>query len=380
LKKKLLYAVAIIVIGIMVYLALPANTYLRRALTYRKVSLDDFKIFANRNVKTGKYQAWKTSKECNKKSISAKYKPDFKNLETVAYLVLKDSAVVHEEYWDGYNADSYSNSFSVAKSIVSLLVGCAIDDGYIRSLNQPVSDFLPEYKISTNNTLTLRHLLTMSSGLDWDESYNSPFSITTKAYFGTSIKPLVLNLRVTEKPGVKYKYLSCNTQLLSFVIEKATGMNLSVYASKRLWVPMGAKRDALWSLDDQNGVEKAYCCFNSNARDFARIGQLILTKGMCNGNQLISSSYIELTTSPASWLLSEDGSKPLDNYGYHWWLTKYKNDKVIFARGILGQYIFIIPVKNMVIVRLGNKRSTMRVNGLPADVYTWLGTAYEMVE
>jgi CubicO group peptidase (beta-lactamase class C family) len=380
LKKKLLYSFIAILAGIIGYLALPSNLYLRRALYYHKVSLDDYKIFTKRVVKTGTYQPWKVSENVSKKTIPAKYQADFTNLGTVAFLVIKDSTVMFEEYWDNYNADSYSNSFSVAKSIVSLLVGCAIDDGYIKSIDQPVGDFLPEYKAGTDSTLTLRHLLTMSSGLNWDESYNSPFSITTKAYFGADLKTLVLNLKVAEKPGIRFKYLSCNTQLISLVIEKATGKKLSEYASQRLWIPMGARHDVLWSLDNDNGVEKAYCCFNSNARDFARIGQLILNKGMCNGKQLISSSYIEQATSPASWLLSEDGSKPLDNYGYQWWLTKYKNDKVIYARGILGQYIFIIPAKNMVIVRLGHKRNPVKVNGLPADVFTWLGMAYEVVE
>jgi CubicO group peptidase (beta-lactamase class C family) len=286
---------------------------------------------------------------------------------------------VHESYYRGYDENSISNSFSVSKSIVSLLVGCALDDGSIKSVDQPVSDFIPEFKNQENEKLTIKQLLTMSSGLNWDESYHNLFSVTTKAYYGDNLRQLIGNLKVTEKPGTKFKYLSGNTILLGLIIEKATGKKLSDYASEKLWVQIGASQDAVWSLDKKEGEEKAYCCFNTGARDFARIGQLILNKGKWNGHQLVSPKYIAEATSPATWLQGEDG-KALNYYGFQFWLMGYRGQRVVFARGILGQYIFILPDKNMVIVRLGEKRCSLKTGIFPSDVYIWLNIAMELTD
>jgi CubicO group peptidase (beta-lactamase class C family) len=217
----------------------------------------------------------------------------------------------------------------------------------------------------------------MSSGLDWDEAYNSLFSQTTQAYYGNNLREQMMKLKVIEQPGKQFKYLSCNTQLLAFIIEKATGKTVSQYAAEKLWIPMGASKEALWSLDKENGDEKAYCCFNSTARDFARIGQLVLNKGNWNGQQLISEKYIIESTTPAKNLTDID-NKPIDSYGFHWWLMKYKEKDVIYARGILGQYIIIIPSENTVIVRLGHRRSKEKINNHPTDIYTWIKTAMEL--
>jgi CubicO group peptidase (beta-lactamase class C family) len=378
MRKVINFSVIALIAAITIFLFIPSNTYIRRALAHGNVNIDDYKIFENRTIENSNPIPWKEAENYNQKSIPTHYLPIIKNLGTVAYLVVKDTAIVFEQYWGGYNDSSFSNSFSVAKSIVSLLVGCAIDDGFIKSVDQPVGDFLPEFKIGDNQQLTIKHLLTMSSGLNWNESYQSLFSTTTESYYGQDLKTMVLNLKVVEKPGVQFKYLSCNTQLLSLIIEKATGKTLSEYASERLWKPLGAEHKALWCLDKENGVEKAYCCFNSNARDFARFGQLALNNGSFNGKQIVSKKYITEATSPANWLLDEDGKTPLQNYGYQWWIMKHHGHKVIYARGILGQYIFIIPEKNMVVVRLGHKRCPLRSGGLPADVYIWLNLALEV--
>ncbi len=378
MKKRYIFLLVIISLLIF-FLALPSNKYLLKALIYQKADIDDYKIFFNRTVKSGECQPWAIGKNYNKNPIPEKYQKILINLRTVAFLVIKDTAIIHESYYEGYNQNSYSNAFSMTKSIISLLIGCAIDEGYIKNLDQPVADFIPEYKNGTNDKLTIRQVLTMSSGLNWDESYSNPFSITTKSYYGNNLKSLINNLRVVEKSGVQFKYLSGNTQLLAFVLEKATGKKVSDYASEKIWIPIGACNSALWSLDKNNGDEKAYCCFNSDARDFARIGQLILNKGNWRGKQLVSSKYIKETTSPASWLKDETGKKQLDYYGYHWWLMTFRGQKVIYARGILGQYIFILPDKNIVIVRLGEKRCSLKTDNRPSDIYVWLNLAMELV-
>ncbi|HSH65941.1 MAG TPA: serine hydrolase, partial [Bacteroidia bacterium] len=163
---------------------------------------------------------------------------------------------------------------------------------------------------------------------------------------------------------------------LSFILEKATGKSISEYASEKLWIPLGAKNSAFWSLDHKEGVEKAYCCFNSNAPDFARIGELYLDSGKWNGRQLISAKYVINSTTPAE-LLSE-GNKN-DKYGYSWWLMpNYNGHRIFYARGILGQYILCIPDQKMVVVRLGKKRKVNENGDHPLDAYYYLDAALEM--
>lgn len=370
--RKLFYVIITILCIIILFLILPQNKYLRKALVYQTVNINDYLIFENRPVKAGEVQTWKLAANYNKKIIPEKYSDILNDLKTVAFVVIKDNEVVHESYYKGYNRTSLSNSFSVSKSIISLLIGCAIDEGAIKSLDQSVADFIPEFNTPENSKLTLKELLTMSSGLNWDEAYASPFSTTTKAYYGDDLYSLVTQLKVTEKPGVQFKYLSCNTQLLSLILEKATHKHAAEYASEKLWIPLGAGSDAEWCLDKKDGIEKAYCCFNSNALDFARFGQLILNKGKWNGQQVISEKYIEESTCTASWLKDEWGKNSLDYYGYHWWISSYEGKRVIYARGILGQYIIVVPDYNMVIVRLGEKRCSLRTANKPSDFYIWL--------
>ena len=165
------------------------------------------------------------------------------------------------------------------------------------------------------------------------------------------------------------------------IIEKATKKKLANYASEKLWKPLGAKNDALWCLDKKDGTEKAYCCFNSNARDFARIGQLILNDGMYNDIQVVSKKYIDEATKAATHLSDENG-KVVDFYGYQFWIIDYLNYKIPYARGILGQYIFAIPGKNAVVVRLGHKRSDTRTKDkhVPDDIYLILDAAMDILD
>lgn len=354
------------------------SCFFGKALVYQKANIDDYKIFKNRIIKAGNYQAWEKSKNYNKFKINDNYLSDFDKYKTVAYVIIKDKKLLHEQYWLGYNENSLSNSFSMAKSFVSLLVGFAIDDGKIKNINQKVGDFIPEFSKGENAKLTIKDVITMSSSLNWKESYGSPFTKTTQAYYGRNLNKLILNLKVVEEPGKEFKYLSGNTQLLALIIERATGKNISEYLSEKLWQQIGAKNDALWCLDKNNGTEKAYCCFNSNAKDFARIGQFCLDKGKWNGKQLLSSSYIEESFKKANYLTYN--GKPVDFYGYMWWMGDYKGHHITYARGILGQYIFIIPDYNAVVVRLGHKRSKERKMGVPADIFTYLDAAFEILE
>jgi len=261
-----------------------------------------------------------------------------------------------------------------------MLIGCAIQDGFIKSIDQPVSDFIPEYKVGDRSRLTLRNLLTMSSNLSWDESYSSLFSITTQAYYGNDIKRIIFNLHLQGEPGKYFDYRGSDPQLLALIIEAVTGKKLSEYASERIWKPIGAEHDALWSLDKKDGTEKASCCFNSNARDFGRIGQLMLNGGKWSGLQIIPEWYVKEATKPVSELIDKELNHENQRYGYQWWCLNYKNFNIFYARGILGQYIFVIPELNAVIVRLGHKRNDVKIDGHPEDVYKYIDFGIDIIE
>lgn len=379
-KRRIKFAGLAVLVVLAIYLALPQNHFIIRALIYQHVNIDDYSLFHNRTVKKGIEQPWAVSTSYNTYNLSEDQLKYFDQFKTVAYLVIKDTAILSETYWDGYGQNSISNSFSMAKSIVSLLVGCAVQDGFIKSIDEPIGNYLPEFKEGDKGKVTIKHLLTMSSGLSWDESYSSLFSLTTKGYYGKDLPKLVLNQEAIKEPGKLFEYRSGDTQLLSLIVEKATGKHLADYASERIWSKIGAENDALWCLDRKDGVEKAFCCFNSNARDFARFGQLILNNGQWNGEQIISSDYLKESFTPADYLIDSESGKPCNFYGYQWWMINFDGYDVIYARGILGQYIFAIPELNAVIVRLGHIRNNSKVNGHPEDVHMYLKFGIDIIK
>ncbi len=381
MKRKITIAILALLTALFFWLMTPQNHYLRRALRYQTPNIDDYTIFENRVVKAGNPQPWGFEKREVPLSIPERLMPDFEKYKTVAYLIVRDGNICFERYWEDYGPASLSNSFSMAKSIVSLLVGCALDEGKIGSVDQPVSDYLPWLTSFDGVTLTLKDLLTMSAGVDWQEEYASATSITTKAYYGDNLPALMQQVQLVSKPGQTYYYQSGVTQLLAQILTMATGKTLSDYASEKLWTPMGAEHDALWMLDKKEGVEKAYCCFNSNARDFARFGQLMLNGGRWNDSVVVSEKYLTEATTAASWLKDAKTGKPVDFYGYQFWRMKFRGDDVLYMRGIYGQYVFAVPAKNMVVVRLGHLRSDERTeDNLPTDILLWLEAAWEMVK
>ncbi|TCO04965.1 serine hydrolase domain-containing protein [Natronoflexus pectinivorans] len=351
--------------------------YLKRAIIHQHPGIYDYEIFPNRTIETNAPQPWPASSLYGIPIFSDEQKDSVELMKTTAFLVISNDSLIFEYYADDDDKTSISNSFSVAKSIIGLLIGAAIDDGYIKNLHLPIEELLPDYTNLHGQGLTLEHLLTMSSGTDWDEAYSSAFSITTKAYYGNDLNALMHRITVTDSPGSTFNYRSGDTQLLATILTRVTGMTVSQYASQKLWQPMGAETPALWSIDREHGMEKAYCCFNSNARDFARIGQLILNNGNWKGNQIIPEKYIQKSITPASHLKDRDGNL-VDFYGYQWWIMQYNGEKIPYARGILGQYIFIVPSINTIIVRLGHERSEIRIEEHPIDAYIWLKTGIDL--
>lgn len=346
------------------------STYLYKAFYYNYVDIDDYKLFNNRTIVASEPKPWNLSADYNKIRITDELKWKLDGYKTTAFLVVRNDSIVYENYWEDYNDSSLSGSFSVAKSIVNVLVGIALKEGKIKSIDEPVSKYIQEFGKDRKSKITIRHLLEMSSGLKWNEAYANPFSITTEAYYGNDLYTLMANLEVEAEPGKVFNYQSCNSNLLSIIVSKATGKTLSQYASEKLWTTLHAEHNALWSLDHEEGIEKGYCCFNSNARDFARIGKLYLNKGNFDGVQLVDTAFVEESTRPAPIL--DNNGQPNRIYGLHWWCINRKQHQVFFARGILGQYIFVVPDKNLIIVRLGHKRGERTPDGYVEDIFTYL--------
>ncbi|MBL4716490.1 MAG: serine hydrolase [Bacteroidia bacterium] len=366
LKKAFLWITSIILF-LIALIHITDSTYVYTALRYTTAGINDRDIFEQRIIKATDGIEWNIGKDYNTKDLPDLLTVELEELETIAFLVIQDDSIRYEKYWNEGSINSLTSSFSMAKSIVSILTGIALKEGKIKDIDDPVGNYLPEFTKGDKSEITVKHLLTMSSGLDWWEVYYSPVSHTTESYYGTDLKKLINRLEVVVKPGSLHRYKSCDTQVLAFVLESATGKSLSEYAANKLWQPINAINDAEWSVDNPEGIEKAYCCFNSNARDFARIGKLYLNNGIWNGQQIVPEDYVNTSIIPAS--LKDKTGSLIDYYGYSWWLIDHKG-KWFYARGILGQYIMVLPEKKLIVVRLGHSRRLNKINNHPPDVYT----------
>lgn len=340
--------------------------------------IDDFSDFHNETIVPGAVHPWKTADNYNLSELPEKALLAHSQLESVAFLVLKEGEIIFEKYWEDYSEDSFSNSFSMAKSIVGMTIGIAINEGKIKSVDQNISDFIPQFKNGPNSTVTIEQLLQMKSNIAFDEKYKDPFGFMAKAYYGDDLINKTLSYAVEGTPGTKWQYLGGNTLLLAIILERATGQSIHEYVQEKLWKPMGAKNKALWSTDEKGGFEKAYCCFYSNARDFARFGQMYLCQGNFNGKQIIPSNWVDATLTPV--VLDNTEKTKISHYGYQWWLGTHNGMDFSAMRGILGQYVIIVPDKEMVIVRLGHKRSNKKLRHTPIEVYDYIDEAIAISE
>lgn len=371
---------AIILASIIILMYIFDVDYLLRAVRtiyfkgYTTAFLEDYKEFPNREIKKGVAQPWAIASDYNTIPATEELAKNHKELQTIAYLIIKNDSIWHESYFDGFDENSKSNSFSMAKSIVTMAMGKALMEGKMKSLDQKVTDFFPELKGTYAKEVTIGDLSSMASGLSWDEKYYSPFSIVTRAYFDDDLKNVIVNLDINEKPGQSFKYLSGATQLLAMCIEKATGEHLSAYVSKHFWQPMGAENDALWQLDEApDGIEKAYCCIASNARDFARFGKLYLNNGMWNNQQILDSTFVKKC------ITQRFNETP--HYGYGWWMHNFLGKDLYYMRGHLGQFVIVIPEDELIIVRLGHLKGIQTSRDPHSeDLYVYVEEAYEMLK
>lgn len=335
----------------------PTTVY--RTLRYNVSGIDDGRIFPRRTLMPA-LRAFRF-REAVKPEIAALSVPAGGHAEisltqlllatqTTAFLVIKDDMVLFEVYDHGYDRATPSLSFSMAKSVLSLLVGCALDDGFLRSVDQPVTDYIPELTEQGFATVTLRHLLQMTSGIDYAENDN-PFGLHVRFYYTDHLEEEILKLTLKEPPGRRFVYKSSDAFLLTLVLHRALrGRSVTEYMQTRLWDALGMEYGGAWSLDHEpGGLEKTGCCLMATARDFAKFGRLYLNKGQWDGRRVVSEGWITKSTTP------DVSAGSAWNYQHMWWLVA-RDRPDFLAGGHLGQFLYVNPAAKIIIVRLGKSR------------------------
>jgi CubicO group peptidase (beta-lactamase class C family) len=262
-------------------------------------------------------------------------------------LVLKDGKNVLERYGLGNDEDSLWVSFSMAKSVVSMLVGAAIKDGYIHSVDDKVTDYLPQMKGSAYDQVSIRNVLQMASGVQWNEDYTDPNSdVASSPSNLVELFHFLGNKERVAVPGERFNYNTGETNLAGAILRAAIGNNLATYLTYKIWQPFGMESDATWQTHGLGNGELGGCCINATLRDFGRLGLFAMSGGvLADGTQVLPQSWMQESTTP---------SKGSAQYGYLWWLEA---DGVYRASGIFGQGIYINPANNLVVVALSAWRT-----------------------
>ncbi|HSX55223.1 MAG TPA: serine hydrolase domain-containing protein [Sphingomonas sp.] len=256
-------------------------------------------------------------------------------------LVLQDGKIRLERYALGYSREGRWTSFSVAKSVTSTLVGAAIKDGYIKSIDDPVTRYIPDLAGAGYDGVTVRQILTMTSGVRWNEDYTDPNSDVARMFaeaVPAGADPTVFYMRKLPResdPGVKFVYKTGETNLIGVLVRRATGKSLSAYLEEKIWKPYGMERDAFW-MTDQTGAEVSGCCLSVSLRDYGRIGQMALE----GGKGIVPDGWFADAT-------KAQVSFPGGGYGYQWWVP---TGGIFAAQGIFGQVILVDPANRMVMV------------------------------
>ncbi len=359
--KYLLYTLLFLIVALNVFIVLTGRYYLYNGLAKTYLvgksgpGIYDLELFPHSEIeKASSPFLWKKHPGFNTVSLTSEEEAYHKKLGSRAFLVFQEDSLVFEKYWGEHTKNSVSNSFSAAKTVVSLLIGIAVDEGKIKSIDEPVGNYIPEFKEQGRDKVTIRHLLLMAAGFDWTESGSNPLGETAEAYYGDDLYGLVTRLKVIETPGKTFNYQSGDTQILGFILEKATGKTVSELTEEKLWKPMGAGHQAYWSLDKENGDEKAYCCLYASPYDFSLLGYLILNNGKIGTKQIVPEWYMkDMVKTPE--MATEEGVPNL-RYGWHIWTYYNNGNPVYYCRGLKGQYVMAIPKEKRIIVRLGMER------------------------
>jgi CubicO group peptidase (beta-lactamase class C family) len=283
----------------------------------------------------------------------------FVNLhKTISFLIIRNDTIIYEKYNGKYTDTSEVSSFSMVKPMISTLIGIAVSDGIIKSVDDPITNYLSDFKTKPGfNKITVKNLLQHTSGIKFSDQEFNIVSDNADFYWGHTLRKELLALTIATAPNVEFHYSSANTQLLALILERVTGKLVSNYLETKIWKPLGMEAPAFWSLDrkDKTGMEKAFCCLQARTVDFAKFGRLYLNKGNWEGKQIV----------PISWVASSTHPDPTNNnrhyYNYNWGIGPLQYGS-FYAVGLYGQYLYLYPKKNIQIVRFGDETLSYNPN------------------
>lgn len=309
----------------------------------------------NKNYKLGSTIGL-TNRDLNSTNISL---DSFVNLhKTISFLIIRNDTILYEKYAHKYTDTSLVSSFSMVKPIVSTLIGIAIEEGKIKSVNDFIINYIPEFKNRKGwDRITIKHLLHHTSGIAFSDNNFNPVSDNAKFYWGNDLRKEIFNLSIECPPDTKFHYSSENTLLLGYILEKVTGGTISKYLEEKIWKPLGMEAPAFWSLDrkDDKAIEKAFCCLQGRTIDFAKFGRLYLNKGNWEGKQIVSKEWVDYSTH------SDPSGNNKHFYNNNWGIGPLKYES-FFAIGLYGQYLYVYPKENIIIVRFGDAQTSYHPN------------------
>lgn len=369
------------------------SEYVYRALTWGKESVYDYKKLPERPLGAAG-NPFHFAENLQEARVRAIFESDpqidglddfLTNTKTQAFIVIQNDHILYEKYFNGARRDTMVTSFSVAKSFTSALIGSAIADGYIHSVDDSMTDYLPELldRDARFGYITIRDLLMMASGIHYSEDIPLLNDDGTKTYIFPDLRQLALShTRITEKPGEHFLYNNYHPLLLGMILERSTGISVTEYLERKIWQPLGMEFDGSWSLDsEQSGFEKMESGINARAIDFAKFGRLFLRNGNWDGFQVIPAEWVSESTQADT---SIDYAHYYPNdfifanrqgyYKYMWWGIQRDTQVYDFiAFGNLGQYIYVSPQKNLIILRFGESYGEF------GDSQSWLELFYGVV-
>ncbi len=382
------------ILFLIVFIGSLQSCYLFKAIKYRNFDLQDLNDFDTDTIAASK-SPFHFIDANNSTYLKTFLDTNLENSNTFSFLVIRNDSILYENYWEGTSKKNLLPTFSVAKVFVSTLIGIAFKEGSIKSLQDPITQYIPELLRSDKKfaNITIQHVLDMKSGIRNNENYFNPSSDVLKMGFGSNIWALIKHLKIERPPGT-FDYKSVNTQILAIIVEKATGKKIQNYIQEKLWEPLGMESNATWNIDSKkHRMVRAFCCINATTRDYAKLGRLFLNNGIWNGVQLL----------PQDWVMQSICiDTMIANRGYknQWWSNEYsyafkdslkavaylnktpfcvkgvfvqirkenKKKKIAasktfivhvlkeayHAEGLLGQYIYVNPKKKLIIVRTGH--------------------------
>lgn len=380
---------------------------LTRYAKYGSEDIDDYKVFPKYEFEEN---AQKFTFEDGHSTQLDSLESLLEKTSTRAFIVIKNDSILFEKYFRNYKRNDIYNVFSVSKSVTSLLVGIASDEGYIKSTDEPVTNYIKELKNinSTFERLTIKHLLDMRSGIEFDEDSRRILSPVASLYYGKNQLDVIKKLKFKTEPGTTHEYQSVSTAILGIVLERAIGENIAQYFEEKVWIPLGMENAGSWSLDSENGSAKAFSGLNISAIDLAKIGRIYINNGKFGDKEIVSESWIAESLTPNTsnngyqnqwysdfanvrdemrnsyfkdstvlmdiWKEKYQSKYPLfslskispkgyrkeyvrkymwpDENEYRWLMNIYTGQ--FYALGIFKQLLYIDPAKKIIIVRLGD--------------------------